>query len=467
MRSLLVLTAVLALAAAAAPVPSAQPSAAGDPVFVLTGGGWGHNVGLSQWGAYGQAQAGRTYDRILRSYFPGTRLERSPLRRVRVLLGDGLRRVTVSSTAPFRVRDGTGVTHDVARTEIRLGPALRVPLLEPSASPQAAPTVRRPGLAPPLTFLPARGATLAVDGKGVRGRLVLGRDAQTLRVVMEVALDAYVMGIVPGEMPREWPLEALKAQAVAARTYALSKLEQGKEWDVVADPVAFGYYGVQSESPSTTRAVRETRGEVLTYGGKPITAFYFSSSGGRTFSSQDVFGTALPYLPGVPDPWDEASPHNRWPPRTFTPVSLARALGVPAPVTDVQVVPSAPGRPLAYRLASAAGPGGELRAADLRVRLGLKSPNFRLGVLRLEPVLGAVPPGGEVTLEGVARDVGEAVLEQRVDAGGWKQARKLVLQPDGSFVVVLRPATTTRYRLAAAGLIGPALTVRVSGQAGD
>jgi SpoIID/LytB domain protein len=463
MRYVLLLIAVLALAGGAA---AQGPPAGGTPVFVVSGGGWGHNVGLSQWGAYGQAKAGRTYDRILRQYFPGTKLEVAPVKKVRVLVSEDARTATIASSAPFRVRDATGVVHDVAKTEVKVDRRLRVPVLVGAESGVAVPATKRPALPGPVTFLPARGATMSLDGKGFRGRLELASAAKRLRVVMVVGLDAYVQGIVPGEMPKEWPLEALKAQAVAARTYAIAKLEQGKEWDVVADPYAFAYYGVAREAPATNEAVSETHGQVLTYGGAPITAFYFSSSGGRTLSSQDVFGVALPYLRGGKDPWDAASPNHTWPVRTFSPRTLATALRAGGPVADVEVVPSAPGRPLGYVVATVAGASVSLRAGDVRTLLGLKSANFRIGVLRLDPPTGDVTAGASVALVGTARDVGPAVLEQRGADGVWTPARrKLVVRPDGSFAVVVRPAETTVYRLSAAGLIGPSATVTVTPQA--
>ncbi|HJU47205.1 MAG TPA: SpoIID/LytB domain-containing protein [Gaiellaceae bacterium] len=463
MRYVLPLIAVLALAGGAA---AQGAPAGGTPVFVVSGGGWGHNVGLSQWGAFGQAKAGRTYDQILRQYFPGTKLEETPVRKVRVLVSEETRAARVASGAPFRVRDATGAVHDVARTEVQVDRRLRVPVLVDAENGAAVRATRRLALPGPLTFLPARGATMSLDGKGFRGRLELASSAKRLRVVMIVGLDAYVQGIVPGEMPKEWPLEALKAQAVAARTYAVAHLEQGKDWDVVADPYAFAYYGVAKEAPSTNTAVSETRGQVLTYRGGPITAFYFSSSGGRTLSSQDVFGVSLPYLRGGKDPWDAASPNHTWPVRTFTPKSLAVALRADRPVADVEVVPSAPGRPLGYVVATVAGASVSLRAGDVRTLLGLKSANFRIGILRLDPPAGAVPAGASVALVGAARDVGPAVLEQRGADGVWTPARrKLVVQPDGSFTVVVRPAETTVYRLSAAGLIGPSATVTVTPQA--
>ena len=117
-----------------------------------------------------------------------------------------------------------------------------------------------------------------------------------LQVIDVVGLDAYLLGVVPGEMPKEWPAAALQAQAVAARSYALASLVKNRDFDLYADPRSQMYYGVAAETPATTAAVQATKGQMLTYGGKVVAAFYYSSSGGRTASSADVFGLELPYL---------------------------------------------------------------------------------------------------------------------------------------------------------------------------
>ena len=108
-------------------------------------------------------------------------------------------------------------------------------------------------------------------------------------------------------MPKEWPAAALQAQAVAARSYALASFVKNRDFDLYADPRSQMYYGVAAESPATTAAVQATKGLILTYAGKVATTFYYSSSGGRTASSEDVFGL-VPYLQSRLDPWDAVSP---------------------------------------------------------------------------------------------------------------------------------------------------------------
>ena len=127
------------------------------------------------------------------------------------------------------------------------------------------------------------------------------------------------------------------------------------------------YYGVAAESPATTAAVKATRGEILTYAGKVATTFYYSSSGGRTASSEDVFGVVTPYLQSRDDPWDALSPYHRWPPRSFTAATLAQAFGLSSPVVDVEVVATTSGRPASVTLVKKTGAP---RAAPGRRRSG-------------------------------------------------------------------------------------------------
>ena len=127
-------------------------------------------------------------------------------------------------------------------------------------------------------------------------------------------------------MPKDWPIDALKAQAVAARTYAVGNVVNGKPFDLYSDSRSQVYYGVGSEAPAPSQAVRETRGEILTYDGSPAQTLYFSSSGGRTISALDAFGSDLPYLVSVDDPWDTASPNHAWPAQLLTGLAAREAL---------------------------------------------------------------------------------------------------------------------------------------------
>ena len=132
-------------------------------------------------------------------------------------------------------------------------------------------------------------------------------------IINELPLEDYLLGVVPCEMSYKWPKEALKAQAVAARTYAIYQLKPNKLYDLTDTPFHQAYLGKLKERKSTTEAVRETEGEVLTYNGKIIAAYYFSTSGGWTENNENVWGTKpKPYLKGVKSFDETSSPYWYW-----------------------------------------------------------------------------------------------------------------------------------------------------------
>ena len=351
----------------------------------------------------------------------------------------------------FTVRDATGTTTELPAGGVALGSDLEVPV-----------DGVRAALPAPLAFVPGKGAPITLDGKGYRGELRVSSVGGKLQAIDFVGLDAYLLGVVPGEMPKEWQAEALKAQAVAARSYTLAGFVKNRDFDLYADQRSQAYYGVASESPATTAAVKATRGEVLMYGGKVAPGFYYSSSGGRTASSLDVFGVQYPYLQARADPWDAASPFHRWEPKLYTPVTLARAFDLTSPIADVEVVQTPSGRPASVTLMTAAGGKLQLRAADVRARLSLRSTAFRIGVMRIARSSGPITPGSAVTVTGVVRDVDHAMIEKLGATGTWLRTARLAPSADGAFAVVVHPQETATYRLSGAGLPGPALTVTVT-----
>src|SRR5215218_2774140 len=283
MRRALTIVTVLSLGATGAAAARVSASteatvAPARPSFFISGHGWGHGVGMSQWGAYGFAQRGTSYDRILAHYYRGTALGRAPLARVRVLLGEGKKAVAVSSESPFSVRDGSGTVYELAAGPYAIGPALKVKVAAD------APARALPG---PLVFLPGS-SFLKYGGQAYRGQVQINAGASSVQVVNNVALEPYLYGVVPREVPSAWPAEALKAQAVVARSYALAVRKSGA-YDVFADTRSQVYGGVAAEKPTTNAAVDATAGQVLLFDGKVATTFFFSTSGGRTASVQDVW----------------------------------------------------------------------------------------------------------------------------------------------------------------------------------
>jgi stage II sporulation protein D len=411
----------------------------GTPTFVITGRGWGHGVGLSQWGAYGFARQGATYDRILAHYYSGTTLGPAPVSRVRVLLVPGKSRLTVASQAPFRVRDGLGATHTLEAKAYAFGPGLRL-RVDGRLQAQALPG--------PLTFIPGA-SPLRLD-RPYRGQLQVSVVGGRLRAVNHVGLEPYLFGVVPAEMPHDWLPEALKAQAVAARTYAMAVRKVAGDFDLYPDVRSQVYRGIAGEKPSATAAVQATAGRVVLYRGQIAKTYFFSTSGGRTATVTDVWpgSDPTPYLVSVADPYDSASPHHQWGPLPMKAARLKRVFRVPGRLLDVRTSVTPSGR---VRTVTAVGDQGErtVSGADVRRALGLRSTWFRVGVLSLAPPTAPATFNSVVTLTGLARGLGPVSLEQRPPRGAWRVVGPVKRAPDGSVTVSTRPQATGEYRLGA------------------
>ena len=158
-----------------------------------------------------------------------------------------------------------------------------------------------------------RGMVFSVAGKRYRGEIELISQGNYFTVVEVAELEEYLYGVLPGEMSPSWPIEALKAQAVAARTYALNtRGKHTKEgYDVCTTTDCQVYRGFDGEAKPTNQAVEITRGEIMTYEGKPILAVFHSASGGYTENSENVWSAKVPYLRGVAD-FDQGTRHFDW-----------------------------------------------------------------------------------------------------------------------------------------------------------
>jgi len=428
------------IAAGAAVAGPARETADSTSVttFVLRGRGYGHGVGMGQWGAFGQAKRGVSYDEILEHYYPGTALTVARAKSLRVVILETSDSVSVSSSVAFRLRDGQGKTRSLDAGSYEVSPSLVITGdgVTPAQKPKG-----------PVALLPG-GEPLSVGDKPYRGAIVVQRVGPGLQVVNEVGIDAYVRGVVTEEVPEDWPLEAIKAQAVAARSYGLSAVERGSI--LYADTRSQVYSGVSGESKAGDKAAAATKEEVLMFRGKVATTFFYASSGGRTADVRDVFvgGPGIPYLVSVPDPDDKQSPYHRWGPVMLTAEKVSKALGVPG-ATDMRAVPAG-GR---TREVVVSGRDGETRipASTLRRSLELRSGWVAPGVLTLTRPVGRLVAGETSALSGVVQRVkGPVRLEQRT-AGAWQTIGAVSAGPDGSFSIDVAPAVTTWYRLAAAG----------------
>ena len=425
--------------------PYVAPNGSGA-LFLVTGHGWGHGVGMGQWGAEGYALHGFTYHEILDAYYPGTALSHTTVQKIRVLLVNGQSSLTVSSDKPIAVVDKTGAPHTLPAGSTRFTTTLPYPA--------------------PLTLAPASGETLTL-GHAYRGKLVISLVNGGLSAVNVVALQQYLYGVVPAEMPSGWLPGALEAQAVAARSYALAGRKPGAGYDVPASGQS--YLGVSAETPQGDAAVNATNGQVLMYGDKIATTVYSSSTGGWTQSATDAWGGGAPYLVSVKDPYDAVSPWHRWGATPVTGTDFAAALGLSGKLVDATVTRNGSKR-VAQLHVTARAHGGQSNASftgtEVAIDLSLRSDWFSVGVLLLQPPSPnvAVSSGASVTLGGLVRGVSGVVLQERPAGGTWSELQSVAPDPKtGAISIDVTPVVTTQYRLATAAYVAAPIRIRVSG----
>ena len=223
-----------------------------------------------------------------------------------------------------------------------------------------------------------------------RGDLLLLVRNGRIQAINQLGVETYLPSVVGSEMPAKWPLAALQAQAVAARTYALRQRGRKGDFDVKATVSSQVYQGIESETPRTREAVATTRSLVLVHGGRLINAVFHSSSGGSTEPSGEVWQNQLPYLVSVRD-HDQHSPVHRWNQR-FETSDLRRRFQEIGGVDRLNVLSkSSTGR---VRSARIQGPLGSLvlTGRQLRQRLGLKSTMVSFSLLQGDRSDVADPP---------------------------------------------------------------------------
>lgn len=155
---------------------------------------------------------------------------------------------------------------------------------------------------------------VSIGGRRYRGRLYLKASGDDLLLINAVTLDQYLYGVLPSEVPENWPMEALKAQALAARTYALVRAGSADfaHYDVDDSTQSQVYMGTLNEGPRSRSAVDATHGLVVAYKDKLAETFFYSNCGGHSADSRNVWGRDIPYLQGVEDPYCKDEPHFKW-----------------------------------------------------------------------------------------------------------------------------------------------------------
>lgn len=158
------------------------------------------------------------------------------------------------------------------------------------------------------------GATFKLDNRRYRGFLTISAEPYGLCAVNHIPVEQYLYGVVPKEMPHSWAKEALKAQAVAARTYSLyiKGKSSNKNYDVEATTASQVYSGYDAEKRGCNLVVDETKGQVMTFEGKLIIAYFHANSGGYTEDAGNVWGADIPYLKGIQDHFTENIKESTW-----------------------------------------------------------------------------------------------------------------------------------------------------------
>ena len=434
--------------------------------FTIRGAGYGHGVGMSQYGAYGFASHGWGYERILRHYYSGTALGRSGRQTVRVLLQPSVSRASFSGAA-----SANGTSLKPGRTYYARQGSGKVEIATASGKVKA----RTNGT---MVVRPARGQ-LVLGGVGTYRDNLEFRTSGIFGVqsVNAVGLENYVRGVVARESPSSWPAEALKAQAVAARTYAMTTSKGGAGWDHYPDTRSQVYGGVAAETASTDAAVRATRGRVVTYDGEPVVTYFFSTSGGRTENVEHSFIGAepQPWLKSVKDPYDDASPKHRWGPYRYSMAEMQSKLSgyVKGSFKGIEVIRR--GRSPRIVSADIIGSGGRTRVSGptLRAELGLydtwayfSSVQTSTDEPKAEVDRASARDAAARAATNSRRIVGEvspavpggSVIVQRRGAGGWKTVSSATTDAQGRYAFVApQPG---RYRVRYLVDYGPVVRVR-------
>jgi SpoIID/LytB domain protein len=431
----------------AAPSRSAIATSSASSTLVITGHGYGHGVGMGQWGAYGYALHGWSAEKILAHYYTGTTVGAVPTQIVRVLLQEADGSVTLGSAKAWSLVDGVG-----QELNLPAGP------LDVPASLQ----LQGRTLVSPVLFSPGK-SPVEVGTKAYRGGLLVVSNGKKLQVVNVVDLESYLEGVVGSEVPPTWPEAALEAQAIAARSYALAKLQTvvtASPFSLYSDTRSQVYGGIAAEQPATSKAVAATAGKVVLYQGKVATTYFSSSSGGETAPGVDRKGRPLPYLAPVADPYDTLSPYHDWGPVLMSAKAAGKALGLDTPLVDLQA--GASGH---VTSATAVSPDGTLTLTGAQVQsdLGLRSTWFQLGWLSLSPPVSPVPSGGSLLLTGTARGLTAVTIEMRVPGGAWQVLGPVAPGSTGAFSFAVKPVGTTWYRLASGPVRGALIRVDTGG----
>lgn len=409
----------------AAILVSSPASAVADTQFTVEGGGWGHGVGLSQYGARGYARDGWSAEKIITHYYQGTKLTAMPTVKVKVNLdaangsrsqwwikagsstaltmklnADPTQLVKLDTANSYWVvtEDGKTIVCENKRTvdsktgAVRNAPGAVIKTFDGECYATAGGFVQMVGTSGPYSHS-------GVIWRGTIHFRPTSATSSTSRAINYVDIEQYLYGVVPREMPSSWETAALQAQTIAARSYAYQDAKDGKILHcTVYSQVYNGYKGPKGgEVASTNAAVDKTKGLVVWYGSesKPVKTYFSASSGGHTANVEDVWlgSTPKPYYKGVPDNDAYNNSNYTWSAGPYSAEQLADkirtkdrgasgtdgldySVAAPATVTAVTVDRSNAGFARYVTLTWSNGASYKIQGETFRSALGLKSTKF-------------------------------------------------------------------------------------------
>lgn len=324
--ALLIGGAALAFDGIGASNESVAPVVAADTPFTITGHGNGHGRGMGQWGAFGYAKDGWSAERILGHYYGGTTLGALPPTRVGVrLVARDDKPLDVIADAGLRVAGRDVVPGQAARMTPNPGGGAHAVITDGCGGPVVWEGDTDNPWIDPIDLAPDRPADqhvkLCDGGTPYRGSLGVALDGASFRTVNYLDIEDYLLSVVPMEMSAGWAdqggAEALRAQAIAARSYAAAE-HRNPYAETCDNQDCQMYGGASKEDPRTTDAVRSTAGTVVMRDGAPVATEYSASTGG---------GTAGGNFPAVVDAGDRIAPDQNWT-KTMSAGEIGKAFGV-------------------------------------------------------------------------------------------------------------------------------------------
>jgi stage II sporulation protein D len=317
---------------------------------------------------------------------------------IRVGLSQDVSELTVGSSTPTSILDGAGRV---------LG---QLPPLQGFVATAAAGGISVAGAKSwQLTLKPKDNGFIYAGGHWYRGEVSLIRESSGMTAVNQLDMEDYLASVIGKEMYNTWPQEALKAQAVASRSYAVFQKQRPKyrRFDVLSSTTSQVYAGLEAESNSTQEAVKATAGQVLTYQGKVIESVFHSSSGGHTENSENVWQRSVPYLRGVTD-FDQSAPSYQWTLNLTAAQLRQRIPGIGDIIAMTPLKTTETGRILMLKVIGSRG-SRLIKGTEARSALGLKSTLFtatpQFGLVASKPGLSK-PLGFSISGRGHGHGLG-------------------------------------------------------------